>query len=168
MRALSRKPLAFAVALPIVFLAIGILRAELQLSRSQRWAFEVEGYDPRDLLRGHYVRYRIRFDQGEALQTCDDSDADCCLCLHATPSGVPPRVQRATCEIARTCAGMLQTRYLPSLQRYYVPEAKATDLARRLADAEPRRRAVVLLAIDRRGKPAVDALLIDGHRIDAE
>lgn len=167
---MSRKPLAFAVVLPIVFLVLGIVRAELQLSRSQRWVFEVEGYDPRDLLQGHYLSYRIHFDEGAAIGVCDEHlGVECCLCLHATASGVPPKVQRATCEYAlRSCDGALQTRYLPNLQRYYVPEANANALSARLLDAERAHRAQVVLAIDHQGKPAVADMLIDGQRIDGK
>jgi uncharacterized membrane-anchored protein len=167
---MQRKLLGFAVVLPILFLAIGIVRSEIQLARSQRWVFEVAGYDPRDLLRGHYLAYRITFDEGEALDACDaEAGGDCCLCLHATASGVPPKVQRATCARAKeSCDGLLQTSYLPALQRYYVPEAKANALAARLMDAERKHKAMLLLAIDRQGRPAVDGLLIDGRRIEGK
>ncbi len=164
---MPRKLLIAAVVLPLFVLGLGIVRAELQLSNGRRWVFDVTGYDPRDLLRGHYLNYRIALHETKPLERCDDDSSQrCCLCLQGVASGVPPKVQRASCELAaKRCDGMLQTRYLSQLQRYYIPEADANKLTQRFQDAARQQRTQLLLAIDKSGKPAVAALLVDGQRI---
>jgi hypothetical protein len=155
--------------LPLLVLMLGIVRAEHQLAHSRRWSFEITGYDPRDLLRGHYLNYRLKLDEGPALERCDDnSGGRCCLCLRTSGSAQPPKVRRASCALAtQRCDGVLQTRYLAQLQRYYIPERSADALTRRLQKAASERRALLVLAIDPTGHPTVDALLVDGQPIEA-
>ena len=56
---MSRRLQIVAVVLPIVLLVGMIGRAEWQLANSETWHFAIRGYDPRDLLRGHYMRFRL-------------------------------------------------------------------------------------------------------------
>jgi uncharacterized membrane-anchored protein len=169
---MSRKFLALAVALPLVVLALGMMRAERHLRDNRRWVFDVTGYDPRDLLRGRYIQYRLALDErdpGEqGLKACDEnSDEGCCLCLAADFPGGPTTVARTTCEAAYSrCDGALQTRYLDELQRYYIPEDRAEELDALFRDASQERRTQVVIAIDKAGKPQVDTLLVDDVPID--
>ena len=165
---MSRNVLIAALILPLLALVLGIVRAEQHFAHSKRWTFEVTGYDPRDLLRGHYIDYRLVLDQKPGAQSCDEDFGErCCLCLSGDASGVVSGVERTTCENARPrCAGILQTRYLSELQRYYIPEAKAAQLTQRFQDAASKHHAQLVVAIDAGGKPQIDALLIDGQRIE--
>ena len=61
---------------------------------------------------------------------------------------------------------MLRTRYLNEPQRYYVPEARAAALERKLLDAMQTRRAQAVLAIDRDGQAQVRELRVDGERLE--
>jgi uncharacterized membrane-anchored protein len=169
---MSRRFLAFAVILPLVVLAFGMVRAEHHLRDNRRWVFDVTGYDPRDLLRGHYIQYRLVLDEGDpqdrGVESCDeDSGEGCCLCLAADFPGGPTKVVRTTCEAAVSrCDGALQTRYLDELQRYYIPEARADELNELFRDASQEHRTQVVIAIDESGKPQVDTLLIDDVPIE--
>ncbi len=165
----SRKWLVVvAVTLPLLVLVLGIVRSEQHLASAQRWHFSITGYDPRDLLRGHYLQYRLQLDEEPALETCDDDYGDrCCLCLEATEKGKPPVVRRATCTLAaERCDGRLQTRYLTELTRYYIPEARARELELALQDAARANDAKLVVAITQSGKPQIDALLVAGQRIE--
>lgn len=54
----ARLRLAIALALPLAALA-GIWAMTWRAAQQgQEWLIPIQGYDPRDLLRGHYVRYR--------------------------------------------------------------------------------------------------------------
>jgi hypothetical protein len=39
-----------------------IVKSEYQLDTGEDWKFKISGYDPRDLLREHYVNYQVEFD----------------------------------------------------------------------------------------------------------
>lgn len=147
-----------AVAIPVLGIALGIARSELQFARSQDWSLPVAGYDPVDLLRGHYIQYQVQL-PGAQFGSCYDTEPDCCLCL---ARGEPVAISREPCSVAKSCDGMLRTEYLPQLQRYYVPEARAQEAENQLRLAAGQGKAELVVAIDPSGKPQVRALLIDG------
>jgi uncharacterized membrane-anchored protein len=164
---MRHEAMVFAVVLPLLVVGIGIVRAERELAAGRRWVFEVQGYDPRDLLLGHYIAYRLRLDDGAATRSCTDDDPDCCLCLTATGPETPPRIGRDLCDAARaTCDGILQTRYVPEMRRYYVPESDAARLEQRLRSAAASGQARLVVSIDPSGRPHVEDLLVNGERIE--
>lgn len=164
---MSRNLVIVALVLPLLVIGLGIVRAERHLATSASWLFEVDGYDPRDLLRGHYIQFRVDLHEEAPLDACDDNQSDrCCLCLTPTSAQNPPRVQRATCERAQSqCEGVLQTRYLSELRRYYIPEEDASKLEQQFRDAAQERRALLRVAIDDAGKPQIESLLVNGEEI---
>jgi uncharacterized membrane-anchored protein len=163
---MSRRYSAIAVALPLLAIGLGIARAELFRSSARDFVFEVTGYDPRDLLRGQYLQFRLRVEPLPVREPCDDAVADCCLCLTRNDPDAVPYAERARCETARaSCDGALQIRYLNEPQRYYVPEQSAAALEKRLFTAMEQRRAHAVLAIDERGQAQVRELRIDGEAI---
>ncbi len=164
---MPRNLLIAALLLPLLVIALGIVRAEQHLAHSTSWLFEVDGYDPRDLLRGHYIQFRLDLHEEAALEACDDDQSDrCCLCLTSTGAHKPPRVQRSTCARAQAqCEGVLQTRYLSELRRYYIPEEEAWKLEQQFRDAARDNKALLQVAIDESGKPQIQSLLVNGEQI---
>lgn len=164
---MRRSLLIPALLLPLAVLVIAIVQAEHHLATSRVWLFEIEGFDPRDLLRGHYIQFRLVLREDEPLEVCEEGSAQsCCLCLTATSPDTPPRVRRATCErAAAECDGILQTRFLPELTRYYIPEAVAPQLEARFREAAQGGRALLRVAIDAEGEPRIEALSLDGEEI---
>jgi uncharacterized membrane-anchored protein len=170
-----RSFLALAVALPLVVLALGIVRSERHLAEGRRWSFDVTGYDPRDLLRGHYIQYRLALDEvdlavygaGDGAPCDDDSGDDCCLCLYADYPKGPTSVERTACQLAFSeCDGALRTRYLGELQRYYIAEERAQELTEIFQDASRENRSRLIVAIDKTGKPQIDVLLVDDMPVE--
>lgn len=61
MRGIASSPklwLAAALLLPLMVLAYSWAATYRLAQQGQEWLVPVEGYDPRDLLRGHYIQYR--------------------------------------------------------------------------------------------------------------
>lgn len=161
MNGMSRRARALvtgAVVLPVLGIALGIARSELHFARAQDWSLPVAGYDPRDLLRGHYIQYRLQLPGAES-SYCQDEDRDCCLCLER---GEPVSISRQICSAAESCDGMLRSEYLSQLERYYVPEARAREAEDKLRADAGQGKARLVIALDPGGKPQVRALLIDG------
>ncbi|MFN3370870.1 MAG: GDYXXLXY domain-containing protein [Sphingomonadaceae bacterium] len=90
---MSRWLTALALLLPLVGLGAGIARQEAALDGATRWVIPIEGYDPRDPLRGQYLQF------GYAWQT--QGDAGRC----ATPAGCVLCLARRDGEVVATVAG---------------------------------------------------------------
>ncbi|MEE4350616.1 MAG: GDYXXLXY domain-containing protein [Pacificimonas sp.] len=81
--------LPFALALPALVLAIAIVRQEIALANAETWHIPVAGYDPRDLVRGRYIRFTYDWQVRGDAAPCE-TDAFCQLCL----DGPPPDASR--------------------------------------------------------------------------
>ena len=85
-----------ALALPILGLAGLWANADYQSRQGIEWEVEIQGYDPRDLLRGHYVEFTYDWpvteeEDGEReLRPWERRPIDR-LCLY----GEPPSIERA-------------------------------------------------------------------------
>lgn len=154
----------FALVLPLLVLGIGIVRGERAIRTGETWHFDIGGYDPRDLLRGRYLRFRIEERWGEPHDaTVDQAD---CACLEKAPGDAPPTLRAASCSFAKeSCQNFVVRAELKNLDRFYIPEAHARDLEKRLQDAAARDAAQILVAIDRSGTPVIVDLLVDGASI---
>ena len=151
--------LIISLAIPILAILLSIGKSEYQVRSGEEWIFEIGGYDPRDLLKGHYLTYRILFDRDEKEKKfCDKNDgiSDCCLCLQRETS----KVKTMRCETAaKLCDGMINEKFLPRLRKFYIPENRGKSLENLVRS----RKAEILLSIHPSGDPNVKELLIDGE-----
>lgn len=155
----------FALVLPLLVLGVGIVRGERAIRMGEIWRFDIGGYDPRDLLRGRYLRFRIEEQWGEPREATAETME--CACLERTGDETAPILHAASCSFARArCDSFVVRDELQKLDRFYIPEARAGDLEKRLQDAAARDAAQILVAIDRHGTPVIVDLLVDGTPID--
>jgi hypothetical protein len=163
---MSRSAVALAVTLPLLAVLLGIGRSEWKLSIARDFTFEIGGYDPRDLLRGHYLQFRLRLDDIKEREACDPITAECCLCLTATVRDLPAHVERATCATARAeCDGALAREYEGKSLRYYVSELSATSLEEQMMNAMQHRAAHAVLSVSKDGRAEVRELRLYGQPI---
>lgn len=139
-----------ALALPLLGTAGLIVRGEIAV-RGREWEFKIRGYDPRDLLRGHYLTYRIDWAVEEPEVEC----AQCCLCLERAEGR--QSVTRRQCSDAGGCEARLTEDELPALERYYIPEERAAGLE---SAVRAERASVVLSSVG--GRLALKDLRVDG------
>ena len=163
---MSDRSKRLALMLPILLLVFMVGRAEWQLAHSDTWFFSIQGYDPRDLLRGHYMRFQLDVAPDETLEECDIADSDCCYCL-VDRGRFEAHVTLATCETARlTCEDYVQTQPLHSLDRFYIPETGRRELETRLREAAIAGKAHLAVAVDRAGQSMIEGLWVDGEPIE--
>lgn len=133
---MNRRPaLALALALPLAGLAAGWATAHYTAEQGTEWLVPIGGYDPRDLLRGHYVIYTYDWPGFES--RADDLALQPALCLE----GEAPNLTRAYLPAGRTCDHVVRAASgwndpeggLVS-GRLYVSQERAATLQRRLAD----------------------------------
>ncbi|MGC4063945.1 MAG: GDYXXLXY domain-containing protein [Polyangiaceae bacterium] len=169
---------AIATILPLVGLSTMILQAELATRAGPTLRVAIRGYDPRDLLHGHYLRYQFDFDWTEP-DTCGPSakvnatadnvpyrttttrlDPNCCLCLTRQSDSPFPNVRQVACgDPHEHCVGWLHTANVEPPLRYFIPETSAPRLEAAFAQHE----AAVEIIVSPRGDLVVSELLLDGR-----
>ena len=159
--------LQLAVVLPVVGLLVLIARAEVLLRSGASFRVAIEGYDPRDLLRGHYLQYRFKFDwYGES--TCGgvergiplDLDPGCCVCFSSeVDANTLAQARQVACSDVAGCDGWLSSSALRPPFRYFVPERQAANLEEALRG----RHAALNVTCGPGGEPAIGDLYLDGR-----
>jgi hypothetical protein len=176
----ARRATVLAAAIPVLGLLALIVRAEVKVRTGAGWLLGIEGYDPRDLLSGHFLRYQYSF-AWEGPGTCGEappgdeaaawprgersppppSAAGCCVCLRRRGEGlVEPGAELVACDEIedRRCDGALRADDVIGPQKYFVPEDRAAALERALRG----RKAAVSVALPPGSAPAVKELYLDG------
>lgn len=155
-----------AVLVPILGLVALIARAELLLRAGQAFRVAITGYDPRDLLHGHYLQYAYAFDwQGQSTCGVGANGAvvltpGCCVCLtRGSSHDAPPAARQLACDDARACDGWLHSAGLVPPHRYFIPEQHA----QRLEAALRGRQAELAVTCGPAGQPALGELYLDGQ-----
>ena len=157
-----------AIIFPIIALVAWSLSLEVQMRTGGEVRLRITGYDPRDLLSGHYLRFAFSF--AEKLSCPADASRTDTLCACLTESGADqgffdsseldscPNI-RAQCPLflQGECRG---GRFTTGLERYYIPEELAPALAVVPADAS----AMVRLSSDGRG--IISRLMVGSQTIE--
>jgi hypothetical protein len=160
---MNNRLLLVAVVTPILGLLALIGRAELNLQNGREWHLPITGYDPRDLLSGHYLRYQYALDwqPPDRCGSASDGaiDGGCCVCLSPTDEGRVPRFHNVRCDEVAGCLSWARGGDLTGEQRFFVPAERAKELE----DALRSRSARIRASITSDGVVAVDTLLLDGE-----
>lgn len=142
--------LAFSLILPLLALMLLSLQKKIHYERGHELVFPIQGYDPRDLLSGHYLRFSV--DYGNSLD-CGAIAGEAYLCL---ADGFLRSVWVDDCllQIKGECRG---ARFLAGIERFYVPQEDALTLETLIRDNS----ASILVAVDPGGKAMIKELMID-------
>jgi GDYXXLXY protein len=131
---------------------------------STEYRFEIEGYDPRDLLRGHYMVFQYKW-PNDTTQACNGGN--CCACFEGEPES--PSVTFLNCRDTKrpSCYASLKVEkfgdsYQPnsSLRQFYIPQSHASILEYKLARGENRFEVGIVPQSDGTGR--LKTLYIDG------
>ena len=156
---MNNKYVTFAVMLPLLAIAFMIVRAELSINQGTQWQLQIQGYDPRDLLRGHYLRFQVAYNFKSEQESCAGT-SDCCLCLNDVGETVP-LVSKLDCKVAKTqCDSIIRSEFERSLNRYYIAEDYARKAEKILQEAQIQDNAFLSIAVSEKGKPVITDLLI--------
>ena len=146
-----------ALMFPILCLAGFVLWNVWVATQGQKLTLPIRGFDPRDLLAGHYLAYRI--DYGfESLCTGSKNQHEKKTYICFAPNkilGARPQPSECRKYLKGFCKnGLFQT----GLDRFYIPQ----KYARELEQAVVNKRGEVILSLDGSGGAAITDLLIDG------
>lgn len=148
------KKQIIAVSIPIAIL-LALTTYNEYLSRTlPEVVLPIEGYDPRDLLAGHYLTFRIKYEASTQCTVKEHSQADMCVSpkQELMESGPNPSCKQ---WIRGHCVGGT---FQSDLNRYYVPQEKARDLEKALLNGE----ASVRISVGS-GNAIIKDLLIKGR-----
>jgi hypothetical protein len=141
MSALRTALRAAALALPLVGLAAAWAVSHQRGLQGTDWEVPVQGYDPRDLLRGHYIVFRYEW---PGLEEGAVPGPGTMLCLE----GSAPRIDAAQVAPPKTaCARPVRAAPGDTLLagKLYIPQDKSRELERQLAD--PALRGIVRIRV---------------------
>ncbi|WP_028490002.1 GDYXXLXY domain-containing protein [Thiothrix lacustris] len=146
--------LVVALALPILALAGSAYLKSVQRNSGEAVTLPISGFDPRDLLSGHYLIYRV--DYGVEV-TCDKQQGPASVCLK------PKRGFYPTGELPTDCTLFIHGQcndgaFSAGIERFYIPDAYAQVLEDKVRD----RQGELVLAVDDQGNAAIRDLLISG------
>jgi hypothetical protein len=138
-----------AIALPIVGLAGLWGMSEYRSRQGTDWEVEIQGYDPRDLLRGHYVEFTYNWpEDGEDAAPINlwwDRDPIERLCLRGDAPVIETAVELNADDSAQGCDAVLKMNpYSVYGQsgllrgRLYVEQSRASELEKQMADRDQR------------------------------
>ena len=142
--------LPLALALPVLGLAGSWALSHRQAQQGTDWEVPVAGYDPRDLLRGHYIRFRYEWPY------IGNNFADA-LCLKGKAPLITDAYSLDRSDGGIACAEIVRRNVWADWQndgirtgQLYVAQTKARDLEKKLAD--PKLKAIVTVRIRKDGK----------------
>ena len=158
--------LGFSIPLILSVLLMGgwVASVEWQKQHSSEVFLKIKGFDPRDLLSGHYLRYQVDF--GSTVICSPQAGArsnDVCVCVEdgATFKQAATRFAGQDCSESNRpkCKTFLKGRceygtFRGGFERYYFPEQYAKDLFVVPAGA------VIRAKVNHLGKVIVDELFI--------
>jgi len=161
----ARRTLWALAAVNLVFFGGWIAREE-HARRTNTVRLPVEGYDPRDLLSGHYVQFRLRAET-EAQQHLDATDARGAvdLCVEPGADGLLHVVRvaqgDATCKAFVRARRTAERAVRVDVDRFYVPEPRAGAVARVAAGPQT----YLLATLDAQGGVHTVDLVVDGKSL---
>lgn len=142
---MKRSALHLAVlALPLLGLAGLWLNTDHVSRQGADWDVPIQGYDPRDLLQGHYVQFRYDWPNFDPRPDQSGYGFDG-LCL----IGAAPRLERVIAD-RQPCASFVRKPYQEG-GRLYASQAEAVRLQRLLWDQG--QQASVRIRVRRDGRP---------------
>ncbi len=149
----TKKVLLTAIFFPILVLASLAAYKAYVLSLGVERIFPISGYDPRDLLSGHFLIYRIDYGIAESCaEVIPELAGFLCLepkAFHSSQPEACPTFIRGVCKNGRFEAG---------IEKFFIPEDQAKQLERQI-QSQP---ASILIAIPANGRAQVKDLLING------
>jgi uncharacterized membrane-anchored protein len=159
------KKLAAALAVPIACLALLTAYKGIKVYAGKKIIIPIVGYDPRDLLSGHYLIFRLDLNT----DACADYDHEnenvfLCLTLDETDTVTESSTLHYLSDDWRDyCHAVLRGRcdrgsYVAGIERFYIPEHESAALDRAVRTGK----GSLVVSVDNSGRASIKELLIDG------
>ena len=145
------QQLALAIALPLVLLATNAAWHLYQRSQGVEMRLPIRGFDPRDLLAGHYLTYQVDYGLGSFCSLEENTQRQkhtiCLEPLQSIADGSCSLPLEGFCNQGNFSAG---------IERFYIPDQYAGKLDRAIRDQKGE---IVIMV--KNGKAVVKDLIIE-------
>ena len=124
-------------------------------SNGKEFELNISGYDPIDLLSGHFVTYRIDY----GFNPCENTDVgDTCICLTIGENVVS---KLESCDFAKTCDAFLKGKcknnfYEAGIEKFFIPENRAKEIDNIIRTGKSK----IKIAVDKKGNALVKDLIL--------
>ncbi len=150
-----------ALILPIISLIGLTVYKQSKIDFGTEIKIPIVGYDPRDLLSGHYLIYRLNFNQcgGDSYNKkpeyiCLRESTEEGFFSQTIPSLTPDDSLQCDTVIKGRCE---RGRFKAGIERFYIPEEHGLTLDRIIRKGKGK----LVVSVDENGKPAIKDLLIN-------
>jgi uncharacterized membrane-anchored protein len=166
---MNKRHLIFALAFPIIVLAALIIYKQARVMTGKEIILPISGFDPRDILSGHYLVYRIDYgiSNRDICNNYNNNDAFICLKKdYKNPdiytSIISPDKDFLDLDDEECFAAIkgkcLDGRFVAGIEKFFIPEGYARLLDRAVRN----RQGKIVLSVSSGGSAAIKDLLIDG------
>ena len=152
------KKVLLILLIPFVAMVSITIKKAYRFNVGKRIILKVEGYDPRDLLSGHYVVYRVDYGAAKMCYGPKSSFAKAgYVCLDDLNNIKFSYTRIRSCD--KFIKGRCQRgRFKAGIEKFFIPEANAKPLDKFLRE----NRGSIELSVTADGKAQVTELFIDG------
>ncbi len=150
---ISKNLIISALVFPVVALGIFTAFKKYKIEVGTKIVLPISGYDPRDLLSGHYLVYTVEY----------GATPDCDMGSQPEPSYYCIDAKRFYRFKPSTCSAIIRgrcqyNRFLADIEKFYIPEDKASELDKLVRGKE----AAIEISVQFDGTAQVRDLLING------
>jgi uncharacterized membrane-anchored protein len=154
----KNKFLLFSILLPIFALVFLICFKHTQIMMGKEVTLPISGYDPRDLLSGHYLRYSIDYN---IMSICKNNEQPVKSSTEHSYVCLEPRFFSLNRPFPCTVyiRGYCQNgRFIASIEQFFIPEDKAKILETLIQT----KKSHIVLSVTSHGQAYVKELFIEG------
>jgi hypothetical protein len=153
------KALRLLLVAPLLGYLALIALAEARRLGAPTLEFAIEGFDPRDLVRGHYLSYRLMVVESDG----GPSSREFIACVRRTSGGRATIEMRPPGLIPSWCSTRLRTDEVLRPHRFYVEQDRGLELEQTVRAGRATVRARLLPG----ERFVADELLVDGRAVSA-
>lgn len=157
---IQNKSLIVILLIPILSLILLTGYKAYKKSSGEELNLPIRGYDPRDLISGHYLTYQVDYDVEGVCKSFDNRieysekfEAFICLQPKYFSTSHPKNCQR---YIKGECQG---SRFIAGIEKFFIPEEHALKLEKLIQNNS----AEISISLQENGKAMVHDLLIQGQ-----
>ncbi|MCO5112550.1 MAG: GDYXXLXY domain-containing protein [Bdellovibrionaceae bacterium] len=153
----NSKYLIVGILFPILVLLGMVIKHHLNIESGGKVTLKILGYDPRDLLSGHYITYRVDYEIDPA-HICRmwNTNESAFICLSGNRKFTTNSKELKGCDLY--LKGICKHgRFEAGIERFYIPENLAKDLDMAVRDGQGK----INVTIQKNGTGMVTDLLIE-------
>lgn len=161
---IQNKKLAAALIFPILCLILLAVYKGIKVAVGTKIIIPISGYDPRDLLSGHYLTYRLDFKNGNFCSDKIQDNTRIMLCVNQVKGDEASgeiidedNYDRRDCDVI--IKGKCENgRFSAGIERFYIPEKHCMEIERVIRKGKGK----LVVSVDSSGNAVIKDLLING------